>query len=216
MPSFWMFLPIAHIAGSFIAGFIFFYLMSALPKAKKKQQAEEVTSLLINFVIYIWIGKILLNFFVFIKDPLAVLAYPSNSHAFYLAVLFSGIHIWYKKKRRKLDWQLLLHSFIHVFLFASFIYELIDVIWMGNSHLLGYLSLLFVLLLALIMLQNSVSMAILNKGLLFIWGAGQLALAFIMPFATVYGYMMAPWFLGLFLIVNILWFLYEKKYIVRR
>src|SRR5690625_3616935 len=85
MPSFWMFLPIAHIAGSFIAGFIFFYLMSALSKAKKKQQAEEVTSLLINFVIYIWIGKILLNFLTFIKDPLAVLAYPSNSHAFYIS-----------------------------------------------------------------------------------------------------------------------------------
>src|SRR5690625_4868657 len=132
------------------------------------------------------------------------------------SVLFSGIHILYKKKRHKPDWQLLLHSFIHVFLFASFIYELIDVIWMGNGHLLGYLSLLFVLLLALIMLQNSVSMAILNKGLLFIWGAGQLALAFIMPFATVFGYMMAPWFLSLFLIANILWFLYEKKYIVRR
>src|SRR5699024_5599822 len=166
MPSFWMFLPIAHIAGSFIAGFIFFYLMSALPKAKKKQQAEEVTSLLIHFVIYIWVGSILLNFFVFIIDPLAVLAYPSTSLALYLVLLFSGLHIWCRNQCGHLDWQLLLHSFIHVFLFASFIYELIDVIWMGNSHLLGYLSLLFVLLLALIMLQNSVSMAILNKGLL--------------------------------------------------
>src|SRR5690625_4868656 len=124
MPSFWMFLPIAHIAGSFIAGFIFFYLMSALSKAKKKQQAEEVTSLLINFVIYIWIGKILLNFLTFIKDPLAVLAYPSNSHAFYLALLFSGIHILYKNKRHKPDWQLFLYSFIHVFLFASFFSDL--------------------------------------------------------------------------------------------
>src|SRR5699024_12123600 len=104
MPSFWMFLPIAHIAGSFIAGFIFFYLMSALPKAKKKQQAEEDTSLLLNLVINIWIGKILLNFFVFIKVPLPVLAYPSNSHTFYLSVLFRRINIWCITKCRRVSW----------------------------------------------------------------------------------------------------------------
>jgi hypothetical protein len=202
MPSVAALMPIGIIAVSFLVGFIFFYVMSPFTNKEKKKQAEAILSLLINFVLYMWAGKILLHLSVFVKDPLAVLAYPADSHAFYLAVLFSVLHIGYKVRRQGLDAQQLLYAFAYVFLFSSFVYECIDIIWMGNRYTWGYLGLLFVLLLLLILMQHT-SRAKLNAGLLLIWGLGQLVLAFALPFAAAFGYLMAPWFLIIVLAVSI-------------
>lgn len=208
MPSFQALIPIAFIVGSFIAGFIFFYVMSPLTKEVKKQQAEAVLSLLINFVIYMWVGKIILNLSTFIEDPFAVLAYPSNSHAFYLAVLFSMLHIGYKVKRHRLDGQLLFQSFIYVFLPASFVYECMDIIWMGNRYTWGYLVLLFILLLILMLLQN-VALPKRNGVMLFAWSIGQLLLALILPYAATFGYLMEPWFLVI-LLAGSIWLFFRS------
>src|SRR5690625_1095176 len=88
---------------SFIVGFAFFYITSPLQKELKKAQLEEMFSQLVNFIIFIWVGKIILNFSIFIDDPLAILAYPSNSEAFYLAVLFSAILLFYKSWQKTFD-----------------------------------------------------------------------------------------------------------------
>lgn len=72
MPTAWVFMSIVIILICFIVGYIFFYVTSPLTIHAKKQQLEEITSLMINFIIFIWIGKLTLNIKMFVSDPLAV------------------------------------------------------------------------------------------------------------------------------------------------
>src|SRR5690625_2609412 len=99
MASAQVLLSIAIIIISFVIGFIFFYIISPLSKEEKRKHIEELVSLLINFIIFIWVGKIIMNLAIFISDPLAVLAYPSDSSAFYIACLLIILNIIYKTKR---------------------------------------------------------------------------------------------------------------------
>src|SRR5690625_3925685 len=87
---------------SFIIGLIFFYVIHPDEKAIKKQQLEEVSSQLINFVIFIWIGKIISHIQLFVQDPLAVLAYPSDATAFYTATILFLLTISYRIYRKKI------------------------------------------------------------------------------------------------------------------
>src|SRR5699024_6705977 len=131
---------------SFLAGFIFFYITSSLSRIEKKKQLEEIASQLINFVIYIWLGKIITNIQVFIQDPLTILAYPSNSSAFYAATLFSALTIGYKVMKHNFHVPTFLSSFVPVFLVASFIYEFVKIVSSGNVFGWGYLGILMILL----------------------------------------------------------------------
>src|SRR5690625_1979708 len=110
---------------SFIVGFAFFYITSPLQKELKKAQLEEMFSQLVNFIIFIWVGKIIWNFSIFINDPLAILAYPSNSDAFYIAILLSAILLFYKNWKKKLNVILLITYFLPVFLLVFFLFVFI-------------------------------------------------------------------------------------------
>lgn len=186
---------IAIMIISFIAGISFFYFISPLSKTDKKQQIEEIISQLINFVIFIWIGKIILNIKLFVSDPLAVLAYPSNSYAFYIATLFITLNVGYKMKRHKLNAKKLLATFIPIFLVSSFVFEFIDIVWNGNIYSWEYLGLLTLLLILFITFQEKTSFMKLTYYLFLGWSVGKLILAIIHPFTAVFGYTISPWFL---------------------
>lgn len=204
---------IAIIIVCFIVGYIFFYVTSPLTNHTQKQLLTEITSLLLNFIIFIWIGKITINIKMFISDPLAILAYPSNSEAFYIAVGLLLINIGYKVKRHNLKIMPLLSSFVPVFLVASFVYEFFQIVWGRNTFTWGYLGLLMVLLILYIVLHDRTSSKKVTFFLLTIWSLGQLILAMIMPFTTVFGYMMSPWFMSLIFIFCFVLFIksYRKR-----
>ncbi|HLR07699.1 MAG TPA: hypothetical protein VK136_00330 [Bacillota bacterium] len=205
MASFSVLIPIAILASSFMIGAVLFYILSPLEKAEKKEQLDAAISLLVNFVIYFWIGKILLNIVTFLHHPLTVLAYPGQSSAFYLAVLLSMIHIGVKKWLQKIDIQKMLHTFLYVFLFASFTYEFIQLIRTenhGNWNYL-YLGLLFVLIMFVLFLEKHINKQTLIYSVFTCWSFGQLLLSIWMPYTTVFGYMMAPWFLSLLFIIGV-------------
>jgi hypothetical protein len=193
-----IFIPIASIFG----GIVSFYMMSDLPKLQRKRHIEEITSQLINFVLFIWVGKIILNFPVFISDPLAILAYPSDSSAFYLAVLFSSLYLFYKSKRGQMNMLLFIQSFIFVFLIASFLYEFMQFAWYDNPFSFGYMVLLAILLILFLTAQGRLGSHTLISALLIGWSLGIYILTTIQPFVTVFGYMVTPWFIGLFFAVN--------------
>ncbi|SDI57073.1 hypothetical protein [Natribacillus halophilus] len=187
---------IGIIIASVAVGLISFNLLSDWPKAEKKKQIEALTSQLINFVIFVWVGKILLNLSLFIQDPMAVLAYPGDSGAFYLATLFTAIIVVYKTIRHHLDIFAFAEVFAHVFLVASFFYEFMQMV-LDNSYSLGYLVLLAILLIIYFSMREHITTLI---TILAGWTAGMLVLTFIQPFVTVFGYMIDPWFIGLFFI----------------
>ena len=202
---------IAIIILSLSMGFLTYYLLSDLAKEKKKIYMKEILGQLINFVIYIWIGKIILNFSTFIVDPLAILSYPSNSNAFYLAVLLSVITILIQTKRGKIDILPFLNAFTHIFLTASFVYEFMQIIWNKNTYLIGYMGLVALLIVGFVVMRGFVSPHWLNLLIFLGWTIGSLGLAVTMPIMMVFGYTMAPWFLVLLLIICCLLMVFQKK-----
>src|SRR5690625_1523819 len=204
-------MSIGIIIISFVVGLIFFYMISYLSKEQRKAQIEEIVSQLINFIIFIWIGKIILNFSIFIKDPLAILAYPSNAEAFYLAVLFSAILLFYKAYKKKFDVLQLATSFLSVFLMAYYLYEFIQIIVKHNTYSFENLTLSTVLLVLFLIINGRLTDRNLIMTMLISWSAGMLILAYTQPFVTVFGYMIAPWFVGLFLRVNLFFIIFGKR-----
>ncbi len=202
---------IGIIVASIVAGFLSFYIISNLPKETKKKQIEELTSQFINFIIFIWLGKIIVNFSTFIQDPLAVLAYPSDSNAFYLAVLFSGILLVYKTKRKQLDGQTFIHVFLHVFLVASFSFEFIQLVWNNNHLALGYLILLAMLLVFLFVFNDKLTATKLSVILFILWTSGVILLSFFQPFVTVFGYNVSPVFAGILFIISLSYLLLKQR-----
>lgn len=210
MASAQVLLSIAIIIISFVIGFIFFYIISPLSKEEKRKHIEELVSLLINFIIFIWVGKIIMNLAIFISDPLAVLAYPSDSSAFYIACLLIILNIIYKTKRHGFQVGSLMISFIPIFLVANFVYEFLQMIWYGSMYSWSYMALLMILIILYLMLfekkpRKTTYLLILG------WSLGQLLLSILLPFTTVFSYILAPWFLGTILLVFLLLFLISNR-----
>ncbi|TKD72281.1 hypothetical protein [Pseudalkalibacillus hwajinpoensis] len=195
-------IPIGIIALSLIIGLITFYIISDLPKQKRKEHVEEIVSQLINLIIFIWIGKIIVNFFVFIKDPLAILAYPSSSHAFYIAVVISIIVNLIKTNSRRIVEPRFIESLLLVFLVASFMYEFIQLVWNNNSFAFGYLVLSSILLVLFISSRGRREVHTLIVVIVTMWSGGMLLLSITQPFVTVFGYLMAPWFVCLIYLIS--------------
>ncbi|MGM8363897.1 hypothetical protein ACLIBG_00315 [Virgibacillus sp. W0181] len=204
-------MSIGILIASFLISYVFYYFTSSLPKHVKKKQLEEITSLLINFVIYTWVGKIVANLGIFMQDPLSVLAYPSNSTAFYIACVLIIINIIYKMKRHSFDVIALLLAFTPIFFISSFIYEFLQMVLEHSSIMLPYLSLLFVLVMLVLMerFQEERNVYI----LLLVWSIAQFILSLVMPYTSVYGFMIDPWFFIIifFVIVTFQRLHYKRK-----
>ena len=205
------FMSITTLFISLIIGFISNYIISDLSKEQKKKNTEEMVSQLINFIIFIFISKIILNLPLFISDPLVVLAYPSDSGAFYLAILFSALLLIYKDVRKKMDLLIFIESSIPVFLITSFVYEFIQFVLNDNTYSFGYLILLAVLLVLYYLITERITTSTLIILMIIGWSAGMFLLAFIQPFATVFGYIMAPWFIVVFLIISLSYIMIKKR-----
>lgn len=196
-------MSIGIIIISIVAGLVFYYLISPLPVSAKKKQLEEVISLLINFIIYIWVGKIIVNFIKFTSDPLAVLAYPSNSGAFYIAIFLLVLNVLYKKRKNEFNVMEWLSSFTPVVLGSSFTYEFIQLTQKQTTYRLSYLVLLMVLLIVFIVFQERMKAGRLTSLLLIGWSGGLLGLSLFSFNTTLFGYTMHSWF-SLILLVGFL------------
>ncbi len=203
-------LSVGMIILSLGVGFFTYFFLSDLAREKKKTYVGELLEQLMNFVIYMWIGKILLNLSVFIQDPLSILAYPSNSTAFYLAFFASVLTITIKSKRQKIKIVPFLNAFIYVFLIASFVYEFLQIVWNDNTYSISYMGLLAVLIIVFIVIRDRIATDQFNLILVAGWTLGTLGVALSMPFAMVFGYTISPWFLGSILIACLTVFTFEK------
>lgn len=116
-------MSIGILVSSFIVGFLFYFLIADEAKERKKQHAENILSLLINFILYIWIGKVVIHINLFVQDPLAVLAYPSDSRAFYIASVLITVNIYYLITTKRQTGRPLFNTFVPFFIATSFVFE---------------------------------------------------------------------------------------------
>lgn len=196
-------MSLGSIITSLGVGLITFYFISDSAKEKRKVLIEEVIAQIIHFIIFIWLGKIVLNFMAFIKNPLVILAYPSNSEAFYLAVLLSAGTLFYKSKRAQTNISVFIEAFIPVFLAASFLYEFIQVIGNDRTYAPGNLTLFTSLFILYLLIQGHAAARMKFVVMLAGWAGGSALLLLVQPFVTLFGYIIAPWFIGLFFITSL-------------
>jgi len=202
---------IGIIVGSFIGAFLFYYIVSPQSSREKRKMIEQITSILINFVIFIWIGKICVHIHLFIRDPLAVLAYPSNTASFYVACLFIVIYLIYKVKRHHFHIWSLIYTFVPIFLVASFIYHFAQIVWMDHTFAWVEFVLLTFLLLGYLLVYRHVTKTLQTFILLFTWNIGKIVIAFLLPYTTIFGYTVSITFLFILLIFNIFLFIYDQR-----
>lgn len=210
MPSIIVIKSVGIVIISFIIGISFFYFTSSLSTEKKKQQLEDVLSLIINFVIYIWVGKVILNLSLFISDPLAVLAYPSNASSFYVATLLLLINIGYRVWRHQFSVVKWLSVFLPVVLAAAFSYEFLQLLDSGHQQL-TQLIFYMLLLLAYLLLENKLPIHKVTLYIMTIWTFGQLITSLIFPLVTLFGYSMKPWFNLILTLIMIGFTVYNQR-----
>lgn len=192
---------IAIVIVSLLGGIVTFYIISHDAKEIKKKQIEDVVSLAINFVIYIWIGKIIVNFDKFISDPLAILAYPSSSYAFYLATIFIIVNLYYRKYRHSERINLIVQAFIPIILSASFIYEFLQVTIENQPYNKSYLLFITVLTIGYIALYGRMSPSMQSFLFSLVLLLGQLLLTLLYKI-TIFGYRLLPiYFISLIVII---------------
>ncbi|WP_134339190.1 hypothetical protein [Filobacillus milosensis] len=188
---------------SLVTGAFFYYVISVQTTKEKKEDLETVSSFFINFIILIWVGKITLNLSLFIEDPIAILAYPSQSDAFYFAFFASIFLYGYKFYKNELVVRRFVYVIVSIFIFSSFIYEFIDLVWQENTYTWRYLSLLFFLLVIYSLMSNQWSYRLISSVIIMLWGSGQIVLSLTQPFTTVFGYLISVWFICLIILIGI-------------
>src|SRR5690625_1283933 len=183
--------------------------MSRETKEIKKKQIEGIFSLLINFIIYIWIGKIVQHFPFILKDPLAVLAYPSNSLSFYIATGLIIFHLVYLVVRHKENVNTILQVFLPIFLASIFVYEFIGIVIQKSDQ--NWLTFIWILILFLTYVFYGNKKKYMNKIILILWCGGQFIIASIIPYTTVFGYMLTSIYFIVLLIILTGFFIYQWK-----
>lgn len=197
---------------SLAVGIIFYYFSSDLPKKEKKKYIDELISQLVNFILFIWAGKILLNLSVFIQDPLAILAYPGDSNAFYLAILFTSITVIYKTLRNKINLFVFAKGFTYIFLVSLFIYKFLQLVLEDDIFSLGYLILLAFLLITFYLIQGRVKPFVLLMLILTGWSVGMLILNYLYPFLAIFSFLLHWGFIIIFFFYcSSILILYERK-----
>lgn len=197
-------ISVAEVVISFVAGAGGFYLFSDRSGKEKKDLLENILSSLINFVLFIWLSKVILNFPSFIREPLTILAYPGTAETFYLAFIFSAGLFLYQSWKKGVDQGEFIKAFSLVFLITSIIYELIQFTRNDNENSFGYILLLAAVLIIFLIFEQRMKTKFLIMVLIALWSAGMLLLNTIYPVVTVFGYIMRPAFIILFFAAGML------------
>src|SRR5699024_1226109 len=79
----------------------------------------------------------------------------------------------------------------------------IQLVWNNSTYSFGYIALINVLVVLFLLIRERVTVSMLFTVILIGWSGGILLLAFTQPFVTVFGYIIAPWFVVLFFIISI-------------
>lgn len=210
MPSITVLKSIILLVISFLAGLGYFYIQSEQSKAIRKKQLEATSSILINIVIYIWLGKVIANLPKFIDDPLAILAYPSNSTAFYIASILGLINIMINVRKKKVLLNTYIIAFIPVFIGASLIFEFVNYINSGTINNLTYFILLVVLVSLQLLMYKKTSIIKLNLIIVLIWAFVKLLYSIIFSYTTIFNYMIHPLYFIIIILITIYYMKMKK------
>lgn len=198
---------------SYALGCLFYYVVATEKGQRKRRLLDGFLSLTINFVIFIWVGKIVSQGLRIFRDPLATLAYPSNALAIYMATALFIAHLIYRRMRKQIRDEILVPVAIPVVLATIFIYESMRILLYSDKTSLMFVVFLMVLL--LIQLFRPEHLQDLNMGiylfLIFLLGCIVFAITVGNGYATLLNYRLhLLYFISLF-ILTFSSFMYMKR-----
>ena len=206
------FIKIGSLVFSLLIGIVFFYITNQSTKQEKKQQLDQFISYLINFILFIWAGKIIIHISIFFQDPFAVLAYASDSRSVYIATILLVLQLIYRKIRKQLSVSQLVNTMIPIFLATSFIYEFIALTIMNSKTALQNLILMTGLLVAYLFLQDKLRVGNVTKLIIFIYSITHIVFYFIGGYTIVFGYMLHPvYFMSILILIMFDFIYYQRK-----
>ncbi|ENH97692.1 hypothetical protein J416_03971 [Gracilibacillus halophilus YIM-C55.5] len=217
MPPAWVFGPfivkveLVLIAISIALGVIVFLFIRPFSKNEMKQRMDEIFQLLLTFMICLWLGKILFHWSTFIEDPVAILAYPSNSQAFYVGILLTAVYSRWRitSHMDHVTYFQWLFSWLFVFIASSFVYQFIQISIENDGNGL-YLSLLVMLLVGALFSLQRASLYGITSSLLFFWSLGQLAISFFWQ-TSIFQFHLHTLFYLVLLIMSIVHIIYWRR-----
>lgn len=179
MPSAWVVGPLviqstlAVLITSLLFGVVIYFLFGQVSYLEKKRNVDDFTTILVIFILSLWIAKFITNASLALKFPMAVLVYPADRWAFYLGLVLAFIYIRFifMKKRDKMN-ELMITMFI-ILMSAQFIYKFIYYVLERTPQLIWGMILYGLLLSLSIMWQHKQSNMILGC-LIIILGLGNL------------------------------------------
>jgi len=189
---------------SYSIGCLFYYVIATEKGKRKRQLLDGFLSLTLNFVIFIWIGKIASQGLRIFHDPLATLAYPSNALAVYIATGLFISHLIYRRMHKQTRDEILIPVAIPVVFATIFIYESIQILLYSDKTSLMFVVFLMVLL--LIQLFRPEHLQDLNTGiylfLIFLLGCIVFAITVGNGYATLFNYRLhLLYYISLFILI---------------
>lgn len=210
MASFTVLKSVVIILISFGAGFLYYYVVSHENKDVKRKKIDQATSFLINFIIFIWLGKVIAKWSLFIKEPFAVLAYPSNATSFYIATVLITINMLYISRRKNVQLHDYFYSFLSVFLVATFVYEILQ--WTLNGHQYNGILLLFITIVLIVFtIKQNINLNDLYIFLTIVL-VGLLIISTSSSLMTLFGYILSPfYFISLLIFMFVIIYRHKRK-----
>lgn len=182
---------IVILLASFAIGVAAYIGMDTETFKVKRKRLDWLLSITIQLVIYIWIAKVLVLFNLVIKDPVAVLAYPSNATILYVALIFTSIHIAVHIKKNVLPVNAMVEVFVPVLLSTQFIYVCIQLLQTGRTGFFINAAIIMVLLLMYITVDQLRTFR--GSVTIFItWAVAKIILSIGFAHKTLFGYLVSP------------------------
>lgn len=166
---------------SLVLGLVFFRIFSPFPSLKEtKAREDDLFTITLSLIITLWIGKIITNFPLFIKNPQAGLVYPAGKYALYAGLVMTGIYIvWhYSRKGESRPWPDILLSSLMVIISGQFLFGFFNFVLGMQSVNIAYLIFYAILLIIMIFAKGRVDRTFFAFGLLAAFAVGQIILGF--------------------------------------
>src|SRR5699024_5533302 len=195
---------------SFIVGIIVYYIFSPLDKKERKQHLDWITTLLVVFIISLWIGKGIKQYSILFSHPLSVIVYPADRWVFYIAVaLLVGYIIlmkFWKDKGNLND----LYAGLYILFTAQFVYEFIHYIAEEQT---GYIWLVFLygmLVALLVFLNQREEKLMIASGLMGICSIGNILYGLFYE-GTLFHFYTDVWFWSVWLVISVRLFVFARQ-----
>lgn len=199
------------LIGSLLIALLYYFFYSPFSKKETKKHIDEISNVFIGLAIAIIVGKIITHFPTFLKDPISILAYPSDSKAFYIGILIIIGYCSWKVVKSYDHFQKLFFAFISIFITASLLYEFVmQIFGNGNSSIL-YLFLLFALFLFVQYVPGKLHYSIVGQIAFLLWNGVQFALTLFTP-TYIFTFIVDSWFYLLLFMSGLFLFFNERRW----